>query len=107
MMHRRKIQIEDGSWVWSDGEPRDGDLHYVTAVLAASKIEGEKLAEAIGLIEYRVITNPHEAQGLRIRGFIITPEYFSKVERAHYNYNAMIPFDTLIHNAVISGAPLG
>lgn len=81
------------------------DLIYVTAVLASTQKEGKKFAEAIGLTEYRVITKNEQAQGLRIRAFVITPGYIEKVEQSRYE--TLEVFDALLQASVRNDVPFG
>lgn len=83
-------------------EADDGENSLV-AVLSRTHEDGMDFAKAIRLTNFRVITNELQAQGLRIKTFVVTPGY---VRRAHVEFFKIFPgFDLLLQDAVMSRIP--
>lgn len=75
------------------------------AILATTHKSGHVYAEALGLKEYRIITDEKQGKGLRIKTFIVSPGYFRKMEQQYFEANNA--FDSLMQSAAIGLSPLG
>lgn len=82
-------------------------LKDYVAIVATSQKAGKEYAHAVGLDmdETRIITDPRQAQGLRIRALIITPGYFSFIMNGMWG--RMGTLDSATHSAVGHNAPAG
>jgi len=60
--------------------PKADTSKYPIAILATTVRAGTKYAKALGIENYKVVTNKQMVEGLRYRTLVITPGYVAKLE---------------------------
>lgn len=77
----------------------------VICVIATSLEAGTSYAQELGLVDYRVCTDPAKTEGLRTRAIVVTPGYIEQIQRAQWKAREV--FDIALRNGLRSGINLG